>query len=163
MMIPQENMQKESMTHTTNKSTDKLYLSMHFQPQPQYTNKHMRNPKFTNKEEYLQYRQDWKKEYMALSQTIHEKKWMRREYAKIAAKALRQVGGGQNEYIKLCATIDALIADNEKYAKLNEKYKNDRVWLEKQRKEAKAMMEELSNAKIEANRQYLASKQLINA
>lgn len=123
----------------------------------------MRNPKFTTKEEYLQYRKDWKEEYMALSQIIRDKKWMRREYAKINAKALRQVGGGQNEYLKLCATINTLIADNEKYSKLNEKYKNDRIWLEKQREEAKTMMEELSDSKIEANRQYLASKQLINA
>lgn len=124
----------------------------------------MRNPKFTTKEEYLQYRKDWKKEYMVLSQMIRDYKTIRNLRNKECNKAMQMIGGmlnydNVNKYFKY---VEQNIKENFYLQSLIDKYKGKKTWLEKQRKEANKMMEELKDAKIEANRQYLASKQLIN-
>lgn len=123
----------------------------------------MRNPKFTTKEEYLQYRKDWKEEYMTLSQMIRDYKTIRNLRNKACGKAMQMIGGvlsydNVNKYFR-CAEQN--IKEDAYLQSLIEKYKDKKTWLEKQRKEAKEMMQELTDAKIEANKQYLSSKQLV--
>jgi hypothetical protein len=125
----------------------------------------MRNPKFKTKEEYLQYRKDWKEEYMALSQTIRDHKLIHKYYAQGANQAIQMVGGkidnsNINAYFRY---VDQMHKENQKLQTLLLKYKNCRKYLSGYRKEARLMMEELDNAKIEANKQYLASKNLVTA
>lgn len=116
---------------------------------------------FTNKEEYLAYRSEWKAGYKELSNIIREKKWMRKEYSRAYNKAKRQIGAGRDYYSNLWATTDALLSDNKRYAELKQKYKSDKIWLEKYRAVAKDMNEDLKLAKIEAQRQYLEQKNLV--
>lgn len=83
----------------------------------------MMTAKFTNKEEYLQYRKEWKAEYKQLSNEIRENK-----------KDMKDVMR-HNEYaggIQSC--------------------------LIRQRYEATTMLEQLKDAKAEAQRQYLSDK-----
>jgi hypothetical protein len=125
----------------------------------------MRNPKFTTKEEYLQYRKDWKEEYMELTQIIRDHKLIRRYCSQDCNKAIQMIGGkieyhNINSYFRY---VDKMHKENEKLQALLLKYKGCSKYLWSYRKDAKFMMEELANAKIEANNQYLASKQTVNA
>lgn len=80
----------------------------------------MRNSQFKNKEEYLQYRKDWKAEYKQLSKDIRVQKY----------------------YIRGQHTPSS----------------SDYYELHRLRTTATCMLEELKQAKEEAQRQYLASK-----
>lgn len=125
----------------------------------------MRNSKFTTKEEYLQYRKNWKEEYMALTQVIRDHKLIQRYCSQDCNKAIQMVGG-KLDYSNISAYfryVEQMHKENEKLQTLLLKYKGSRKYLLNYRKEAKFMMEELANAKIEANRQYLTSKQTVNA
>jgi len=93
--------------------------------------------KFNSKETYLQYRQMWKQRYAALSKTIRDLKWCRK---------LANVG-------------------TERYAAIKKEHETQwgfcpqgLAW--KYRQEATRQLEELKEAKIEAQRQYTASKGL---
>lgn len=110
---------------------------------------------FTNKETYLAYRAEWKAKYAALSETIREKKWMQKEYSRACNKARLETEGKWPAYYN---KIRELLSKNPRYIHLEQKYKNDGRWLEKLRKEATEMLEELKAAKQEAQRQYLAQK-----
>lgn len=129
-------------------------------------NKNMRNTKFTTKEEYIQYRKDWKEEYMTLSQTIRDYKLIRALRNRSCGKAMQMIGGtltydNVNNYFR-CAEQN--IKEDTQLQSLLEKYKNSKkTLLELLQKDARTMMDELTNAKIESNKQYLVSKQLINA
>lgn len=125
----------------------------------------MRNPKFTTKEEYLQYRKDWKEEYIALSQTIRDHKTIRNLRNKACGKAMQMIGGilsydNVNKYFRY---TEQNLKEDIQLQSLMGKYKDVKTWLETQRTEASLMMEELTNAKIEANKQYIASKNLVVA
>lgn len=121
----------------------------------------MRNPKFTTKEEYLQYRKDWKEEYMALSQTISERKWLHSRYCSIANKANLEVGMSYQNINKYFDYIKMLSEEDVQYKEIRAK-QNWRISKEKLSVTATKMLEELKLAKIEANKQYLVFKQLIN-
>lgn len=110
---------------------------------------------FTNKNEYLAYRANWKAQYATLSETIREKKWMHKEYSRACSKARIETEGKWPDYYN---KIRAILAANPRYVHLEQKYKNDGRWLEQLRKQATEMLEELKAAKQEAQRQYLASK-----
>ena len=114
------------------------------------------NTKFNSRETYLAYRSEWKARYNELSETIREKKWMRNEYNRACNQAYTETKGKWPDFHK--RTIE-LLNQNARYAQLQEKYKGERKWLELYRKEATAMLEELKEAKVEAQRQYLASKE----
>jgi hypothetical protein len=122
----------------------------------------MRNNKFTTKKEYLQYRKDWKKEYMELSQTIRDYKLIQKYGSQDCNKAIQMVGG-KIEYSNVNAYfryVEQMRKENNKLQALLLKYKNSRKYISDYKKEARLMMEELTNAKIEANLQYIASKNL---
>lgn len=129
-------------------------------------NKNMRNTKFTTKEEYIQYRKDWKEEYMTLSQTIRDYKLIRALRNRSCGKAMQMIGGtltydNVNKYFRYA---EQNIKEDTQLQSLLEKYKNSKkTLLELLQKDARTMMDELTNAKIESNKQYLVSKQLINA
>jgi len=110
---------------------------------------------FTNKEEYLAYRAEWKAKYAEISETIREKKWMQKEYSRACNKARKETEGKWPEYYN---RIREILKQNPRYIHLEQKYKNDGRWLEKLRKQATEMLEELKAAKQEAQRQYLAAK-----
>lgn len=110
---------------------------------------------FTNKETYLAYRAEWKAKYAALSETIREKKWMHKEYARACSKAWLETKGKWPDYYN---KIRELLASNPRYVHLEQKYKNDGRWIAQLKKQATEMLEELKAAKAEAQRQYLAAK-----
>ena len=130
----------------------------------------MRNLKFNTKEEYLQYRKDWKAEYKQLSQTIREYKWMMKEYNRMWNKAMiahgnpyalswydtrwydTQVTGQFWNYFHL------LEKENEKYQIIRKRYEQGKKWIGYYQENATAILEELKEAKLEAQRQYLVSK-----
>ena len=125
----------------------------------------MRNTKFITKKEYLQYRKDWKDEYMELSQTIRDHKLIQRYYNQGCNKAMQMVGGrfDNSNIIAYFRYVDQNNKENEKLQALLLKYKGCSKCLWSYRKDAKFMMEELTSAKIEANLQYLTSKTLMTA
>lgn len=122
----------------------------------------MRNNKFKTKEEYLQYRKDWKDQYKLLSQIIKDKKWLRNRSNNAWSKAWIECNGktdgksetwsARYEYYKNYLNYDVT------YKELSDKYKNDRC-IESYQIEVRLMLSELKDAKVEANRQYLAGKQ----
>lgn len=115
--------------------------------------------KFNNKETYLAYRSAWKAEYAKLSQTIREKRWYNKEYQRAQNKARPLTSKGDCYYGRLWKNTEALLKDNVRFQELRLKYKEDRKWVELYSKEATAMLAELAEAKQEAQRQYLASKE----
>ena len=94
---------------------------------------------FTNKETYLAYRSNWKAQYKELSQQI-------RDY-------------------KFCIWFVSLKREDritpereERFQKITAKYGNRFYYVHSLKKQATAMLEELKEAKQEAQRQYLAEK-----
>ena len=96
------------------------------------------NIKFTNKEEYLAYRSNWKAQYKELSQQIRDAKFCHWFHS---LKREDRIKSAQAHY----DSISSVACD----------------WysIYKMKKQATAMLEELKEAKVEAQRQYLASKE----
>lgn len=118
---------------------------------------------FTNKEEYLAYRSAWKTEYKELSRTIKERKWLHSKFASMANKANLEVGMDNPNIIKYFNYIQMLEKENVKYSEIRAK-QNWKISKEKLSVAATKMLEELKLSQIEANRQYLTSKQqLVNS
>jgi hypothetical protein len=117
---------------------------------------------FTNKEEYLAYRSNWKAEYKALSQTIRERKWLHSRYSTIANKANLEVGTDYPNINKYFDYIKMLSDEDTKYKEIRAK-QNWRISKEKLSLTATVMLQELKDAKKEANRQYLEQKQSLQA
>ena len=95
---------------------------------------------FNSKEEYLQYRTDWKRRYAALSQDIRDLKLCRKSTESI--KALGQV---------------------ERYERTQKKFKNQFGFFPQSlcvyyRAKATEMLLERKESKAESQRQYLAKK-----
>ena len=118
----------------------------------------MRNSQFKTKEEYLQYRKDWKAEYKQLSQTIREKRWFNREYQRAYNKATLELPPIERSYNKIYVRTMDLLQTNQRYQDLIQKYKSDKKWVELYSMQATQMLEELKEAKQEAQRQYLTAK-----
>lgn len=96
--------------------------------------------KFTNKEEYLAYRSNWKAQYKSLSQDIRNAKFCQ-WYCSLGEKR----------------TTPQLTARYEEI-------KGYTHWsIPTLKFQARNMLEELKLAKVEAQRQYLASKQAVAA
>ena len=117
---------------------------------------------FTNKEEYLAYRSNWKAEYKALSQTIRERKWLHSRYSTIANKANLEVGMDYQNINRYFDYLKLLSDEDTKYKEIRAK-QNWRISKEKLSLTATVMLQELKNAKKEANRQYLEQKQSLQA
>lgn len=115
---------------------------------------------FNSRESYLAYRSEWKAKYAEISETIREKKWMQKEYSRACSKARIETEGKWPEYYN---RIRAILAANPRYVHLEQKYKNDGRWIAQLKKQATEMLEELKAAKQEAQRQYLASRELVTA
>lgn len=99
------------------------------------------NNKFTNKEEYLAYRSEWKDEYKQLSQHIKDFKfalW----YQKLGDKRKTPLMKVRFEDIKKV-------------------YKTDFFYVWGLKKRATSMLMELKHAKVEAQRQYKEAKNLL--
>lgn len=109
----------------------------------------MSNNQFKTKEEYLQYRKDWKAEYKQLSEDIREKKWMQKELNRAWNKG------------KQWGEVQEILSQNKRYQTLHEKYKNEHyliAGLDFYKSLATGMLEELKEAKQEAQRKYLVAK-----
>lgn len=130
---------------------------------------------FTNKQEYLAYRSEWKARYKEVSQSIRDMKFVRKIHAQIFTKSEKKVneqGAKQNYYRELWDIQEGLLKElresDTRYKAIFEKHKDKNGiirWyslVDEFRKEATQMLEELKLAKVEANRQYLASKETIN-
>lgn len=115
----------------------------------------MRNLKFTNKKEYLQYRKDWKNEYKQLTETIRDLKWMRKEYSRAASYAWINTKG---KFPDMYICIKEYLNQQPRHIYLTNKYKGNPKWIEDYKKDATIMLEDLKLAKQEAQRQYLLSK-----
>jgi hypothetical protein len=111
--------------------------------------------KFTNKETYLTYRSEWKVKYNTLGETIREYKWMNKAYNQAYSKSWVKTKGKFPDYY---LQADASLKVNPRYQYLLNKYKGSNFFMEKIRKTATAMLEELKLAKQEAQQQYLADK-----
>lgn len=116
--------------------------------------------KFTNKQEYLAYRTQWKSDYKQLSQRIRDYKWMRKHYTRVAAPLLNDA---TLNYITASNKINEALNNNERYSKLFKHYDLKQhyqtFYLYGLKTIATQMLLELKEAKIEAQRQYLAEKQ----
>jgi hypothetical protein len=127
-------------------------------------NKHMKTT-FTNKTEYLAYRANWKAKYNELSQKIRALKQMAKEESRACNEARKmKFDPSKNWWSEYFLATQNILNKNENYQKLKTTYPNvNSCYINKYKEEATAMLEELKEAKVEANRQYLASKQLITA
>jgi hypothetical protein len=104
-----------------------------------------RNTKFQGKDEYLQYRKQWKHEYAQLSADTRDFKFCRKSLNTIAK-----------------------LGQTDRYNRVKSKHSNQfGFWPEglafKNRHKATAMLEELKAAKIEAQRQYLSARNALDA
>jgi hypothetical protein len=90
---------------------------------------------FNSKETYLQYRTDWKRRYASLSQTIRDLKYCRK-YSSF----------GTDRYLETKKTHETTWGF----------FPQSLAW--RHRQQASAMLEELKEAKAEAQRQYVESK-----
>lgn len=95
---------------------------------------------FTNKNEYLQYRKDWKANYKQLSQQIRNFKF---------AYWYQQPLRADRRTLELDA----------RYERICKQYKTNCFYTYGLKQKAKSMLAELKLAKQEAQRQYLASKE----
>lgn len=100
------------------------------------------NTKFTTKQEYLTYRSNWKAQYKQLSQDIRDLKFCR------AFPQANRFNDPKNV---------------ERYREIEKRLFNNAntcvEWkLEQARSKATQMLEELKEAKVEAQRQYLHAK-----
>lgn len=123
-----------------------------------FTSKKTKTPMnitFTSKETYLQWRSDWKANYKKVSQSIRDLKLIRREECRARAATA-----------KLFSTMTYPTPDFSTvfYARLHvapgyeAAYSRAKLLsLGCQREEARALLETLKQAKVEAQRQYLAA------
>jgi len=126
---------------------------------------------FNTKEEYLAYRQMWKAEYKALTQTIRDAKRAKYLFQVATSKANRDshVPGQFRSYAKFHNLTKENLEQDVEYQELKKKYNttNNQYWMYPARiplKEAATrMLEELKGAKIEAQRQYMEQHQLVEA
>lgn len=123
-------------------------------------NKHMNN-KFTTKQEYLDYRSNWKSEYKKTSQIIRDLRYIDKEYARAYNKAWMSTstdytGNWRSKFYNRTLEI---LNENKKYQELTLKYKPMVGNTKAYKALATDMLNELKEAKVEAQRQYLESKQ----
>lgn len=117
------------------------------------------NITFTNKQEYLQYRKEWKETYKQLSNDIRESKWMRN----ISQRAYSDGYNQTYEYNRVVKYVESTLLENKRYIELYNKHIGKFIWyrlipdIKKMSLKAKNMLDELKLAKIEANRQYHAN------
>lgn len=123
-------------------------------------NKHMNN-KFTTKQEYLHYRSNWKSEYKKISQTIRDLRYIEKEYATAYNKAWVSTSTNytDNWHSKFYNRTLEILKENKKYQELTLKYKPMVGSTTVYKASATDMLNELKEAKVEAQRQYLESKQ----
>lgn len=98
---------------------------------------------FETKEEYLQYRMEWKAAYKELSQTIRDFKFCN-WYESLGEKRKSPEG-------------------DIRYAALKAKYNVNWWYVGGLKAKAKAMLQELKEAKLRAQEQYLKQKELVAA
>lgn len=97
------------------------------------------NTQFTNKDEYLTYRANWRIQYKQLIQQIRDYKFCR-------------------WFVSLKNPDRITPALTERFEKLKAKYGSRFYYIEPLKAQATAMLEERKASKIEAQRQYLAAK-----
>ena len=114
---------------------------------------------FNNKETYLAYRSAWKTEYAALSQTIRDQKWKRKEYSRTCNIVQSKTKKCDRYLSRYYDRINELLKTNKRYQEISSKFCNNLNFLEDYQEHATKMLAELSLAKKEAQRQYLASKE----
>lgn len=116
----------------------------------------MEYDKFKTKEQYLQFRFEWKRRYKKLSDTIRNYKWMRREGDRMWNTANIECRPYENKYYYWVE----LGKKNDKYSKISAEYREG-GWPVKYYSElATAMLEELKLAKVRAQEQYMAQKNI---
>jgi hypothetical protein len=121
--------------------------------------------KFTNKQEYLEYRKQWKHDYKLLSEKIRDFKYMKKIHQQVTSPIWSKFRADSTyTYPIALKTIDDDLLTHEQYQSLFKKHSlkhNYGVFvIDRLKKQATDMLLELKEAKIEAQRQYLTSKQL---
>lgn len=127
------------------------------------------NNKFTTKEEYLIYRSEWKVKYNELSNKIRGAVRSRKQYQKAWSKAEKEckTPNVYSDPQKIYKVQKEILKNDPIYQALWRLYNptNYQYWCypdrEKLRKEAFAMLEELKEAKQEAQRQYEEQNKLL--
>jgi hypothetical protein len=94
---------------------------------------------FTNKQEYLAYRSNWKAQYKELSQQIRDYKFCR-------------------WFVSLKNPARITPELEEQFKKIVAKHGNRAYYVYPLKRKATSMLQELKESKIEAQRQYLATK-----
>ena len=110
----------------------------------------------------MAYCSEWKANYKKLVETIREYKWMAKEHSRSYNAAWLETKGQFPYYYRRGAEI---LKANPRYESLINKHKSSPYDMTKIRKDATTMLEELKQAKIEAQRQYLAAhtKEMVTA
>lgn len=96
---------------------------------------------------------------MTLSQTIHERKWLHSRDCSIANKAKLEVGMNYQNINKYFDYIKMFSEEDVQYKEIRAK-QNWKILREKLTLTATIMLQELKDAKIESNRQYLATRSI---
>lgn len=128
----------------------------------------MRNINFTTKEEYLQYRKDWKEEYKNLTGQIRFQRKLQKSYNKMMSKATLECGpkirGNWNNEIARNKRLKELISLNKEWNELYNKYGTspyyENLFFKNDSLLAREMLEELKVAKQKSHEQYLQQKEL---
>lgn len=118
----------------------------------------MRNLNFTNKEEYLQYRKDWKLDYLKLNQIIKDKKISIKEFNRSYNKAKCILH--DTPFQSFTGILRDLLDNNLQLIKVNKIHNNHPGWdsVLILKKEATEMLKELRQSKCHAQELYLKNK-----
>ena len=119
------------------------------------------NINFKTKEEYMTFRNEWKEEYKKVSTTIRNLRYMAKEESRACniAQPLNRYGSFPQYYDK----IKEILGKNDHYQKLL-KWSNDSsyksYYVKKYTAIATEMLENLKQAKVESQKQYLLHKNI---
>jgi hypothetical protein len=113
------------------------------------------NITFTTKETYLQWRSDWKARYKLVSQNIRDLKMIKREYCRAWATTKKESQAGTYPAPDFSTVLYKKLHDVPGYDAAAKRVQ--RLGLESQRYEARTLLFTLDQAKVEAQRQYLAA------
>lgn len=118
------------------------------------------NTNFKTKQEYLTFKKEWKEEYKKLSTTIRNLRYMAKEEARSCNKYINL--NKNRMYPEYFKSVKDELKSNIHYQKLlnfsvDSMYKS--YYVNKHVEIAREMLENLKQAKLESQRQYLLQKE----
>jgi len=120
---------------------------------------------FKTKEEYLEYRSEWKEKYARLSKSLRIYRQCCNANLTIWNKAMLMAfgSGGRDYYEKMSKAFDihkVLLTEKTENHKKLESFIASNEYVKGSSADATAMLEELKEAKLESQRQYLEQKKM---